>query len=390
MFMFIRSAALVLMLVPSIGQAQDFDKGVAAYLAKDYATALSEWMPLAEHGDPKAQNNIGEIYRLGLGLSQDYSLALKWFRRASEQGNAKAQNNLGAMYANGFGVSQDEAEALRLYLLAAEHGDLKAQLNLANRYDEGKGVTKDATAAAYWYRTAAEQGYSVAQYFLANRYKNGDGVPQNYVLAHMWYNIAAANGDTLAATFRDSVGIKMSQADRSEAQRRAVICSSSSYKDCDLVKVTPQVDWQEPIGPNLLTAILTEPKEPKTFNDVMSEVFGDSTRELAEGPPMTELEIEGLSSAINKCLNTATLSTDALNTTVEVQFEMSEDAKPDYKSIKMTGFSGGSEAAAQIAFQVARKAIVLCGQKGYGLDPAKYGQWAVLNVAFDQNGMRLR
>ena len=69
---------------------------------------------------------------------------------------------------------------------------------------------------------------------------------------------------------------------------------------------------------------------------------------------------------------------------------MSEDAKPDYKSIKMTGFSGVSEAAAQIAFQVARKAIVLCGQKGYGLDPAKYGQWAVLNVAFDQNGMRLR
>ena len=99
---------------------------------------------------------------------------------------------------------------------------------------------------------------------------------------------------------------------------------------------------------------------------------------------------KGLSSAINKCWNTGTLSTDALNTTVEVQFEMSEDAKPDYKSIKMTGFSGGSEAAAQIAFQVARKAIALCGQKGYGLDPTKYGQWAVLNVAFDQNGMRLR
>ena len=105
---------------------------------------------------------------------------------------------------------------------------------------------------------------------------------------------------------------------------------------------------------------------------------------------MTELEIEGLSSAINKCWNTGTLSTDALNTTVEVQFEMSEDAKPDCKSIKMTGLLSGSEASAQISFQVAHKAIVLCGQKGYGLDPAKYGQLAVLNVAFDQNGMRLR
>ena len=121
----------------------------------------------------------------------------------------------------------------------------------------------------------------------------------------------------------------------------------------------------------------------------LTEAAGGA-QHVAEGPPMTQAEIEGLNLAINKCLDTGTMSTDALNTTIQIRVEMIEDAKPDYKSIKMTGFSGGSEAAAQIAFQVARKAIVLCGQKGFGLDPVKYGQWAVLNITFDPNGMRLR
>ena len=105
---------------------------------------------------------------------------------------------------------------------------------------------------------------------------------------------------------------------------------------------------------------------------------------------MSQSEIEGLHLAINKCWNTGTMSTDALNTTIQIRVEMGEDGKPDYQSIKMTSFSGGSEAAAQIAFQVARKAVVLCGQKGYDLDPEKYGQWNVLNMTFDPNGMRLR
>ena len=42
------SAVVALMLAPSAGVAQDFDAGLRAYDAGDFATALSEWMPLAE------------------------------------------------------------------------------------------------------------------------------------------------------------------------------------------------------------------------------------------------------------------------------------------------------------------------------------------------------
>ena len=42
--------------------AQDFQKGLAAAQAGDYATALQEWTPLAEAGDAAAQYNLGIMY----------------------------------------------------------------------------------------------------------------------------------------------------------------------------------------------------------------------------------------------------------------------------------------------------------------------------------------
>ena len=38
--------------------AQDFQKGLAAAQAGDFATALKEWKPLAEAGDAKSQNKL--------------------------------------------------------------------------------------------------------------------------------------------------------------------------------------------------------------------------------------------------------------------------------------------------------------------------------------------
>ena len=42
--------------------AQDFEKGFAAYIAGDYATALKELRPLAEQGNDWAQHYLGKMY----------------------------------------------------------------------------------------------------------------------------------------------------------------------------------------------------------------------------------------------------------------------------------------------------------------------------------------
>ena len=69
-----------------------------------------------------AQNNLGLMYREGIGVKQDDKEAAECYRLAAEQGCAVAQNSLGAMYVDGKGVAQDFVKALKWLLLAAEQG----------------------------------------------------------------------------------------------------------------------------------------------------------------------------------------------------------------------------------------------------------------------------
>ena len=102
--------------------AQDFDRGLAAAQSGDYATAMKEWLPLAEQGYAGAQYNLGLMYDNGYGVVQDYAEAVKWYRLAAEQGVAQAQYNLGLMYHNGYGVLQNNILSHMWYNIASANG----------------------------------------------------------------------------------------------------------------------------------------------------------------------------------------------------------------------------------------------------------------------------
>ena len=53
------------------------------------------------------------------------------------------------------------------------------------------------------------------------------------------------------------------------------------------------------------------------------------------------------------------------------------------KSIKLIKASGKSTNAIQIAFQAARRAILVCGSKGLELPPEKYEEWKIITIIFD-------
>ncbi len=117
--------------------------------------------------------------------------------------------------------------------------------------------------------------------------------------------------------------------------------------------------------------------------------------DIPEGPPMTAGEKEGLRVAIDKCWNIGSLSTAATRVKVMLEVQMNEDGTPRSGGITMTGFEGGDQAAAQQAFEAARRAVMRgvkgCGGKpGYDLDPAKYSEWNVIVMTFDPSGLRLR
>jgi uncharacterized protein len=127
---FISALAVVVVLSVSslnygTAQAQDFDKGLAAAQAGDYATALQEWRPLAEQGDAEAQYNLGIMYSNGQGVIQDDTEAVNWYRKAAEQGSARAQFNLGGMYSMGQGVIQDNILAHMWYNIGGANGNEK-------------------------------------------------------------------------------------------------------------------------------------------------------------------------------------------------------------------------------------------------------------------------
>ena len=153
----------VLVLSAGMSWGADYNKGWYAYDRGDFATALREWTPLAEHGDADAQCNLGWMYEFGEGVPLNYKTAVKWYTLAAEQGLASAQTNLGWMYEKGRGVPQNYKTAVKWYRLAAEQGDVDAQYNLGWMYDNGHGVPQDDKIALKWYRLAAEQGDVDAQ-----------------------------------------------------------------------------------------------------------------------------------------------------------------------------------------------------------------------------------
>ena len=61
----LRAVAVLFLLLPSALVAQDYNFGLRAFNAGDYAVALQEWSPLAEQGNTSAQNNLGVMHEQG-------------------------------------------------------------------------------------------------------------------------------------------------------------------------------------------------------------------------------------------------------------------------------------------------------------------------------------
>ncbi len=124
-------------------------------------------------------------------------------------------------------------------------------------------------------------------------------------------------------------------------------------------------------------------------NDALAEA-ATPTPDTPKGPPLTGGEREALRIAVGACWNLGALSSDAMATVVVVGFGMGRDGKPDAGSIQLLSHRGGSSAAAQQAFQAARRAILRCGVNGYGLPEEKYDHWRRIEITFNPENMRWR
>src|SRR5207247_8585943 len=83
-------ATLLLLSAPCVAVA-GFKEGLSAYYFGNYATALKEFRPLAEGGQPEAQFYLGVMYYSGKAVPQDYAEAVRRYGAAAEGGSAGAR-----------------------------------------------------------------------------------------------------------------------------------------------------------------------------------------------------------------------------------------------------------------------------------------------------------
>ena len=182
---------LFLFLSFSTAFAASFEEGREAYLAKDYAKALSILKPMAEKGHAKAQVTLGIMYDFGHGVEKDPAIAVDWYEKAAAQGNSAVQHDLGVKYFKGQGIPQDYDKAAAWWRMAADNGVAESQYNLGLMYARGLGFDKDSPKAVNWYYKAAAQGHPHAQYSLGVMYSFGQGVPQDYTKGLSYFQDAA-------------------------------------------------------------------------------------------------------------------------------------------------------------------------------------------------------
>lgn len=209
----------------------DYGAGLRAYRDGNYATAASEFRPLADDGDARAQYFLGVMYERGSGVPLDDAQAERWysaaaglgseraehsirevlglFQGAAERGDARAHMYVGHMYKFSHGAPKDEAEAARWYLKAAEmfreaadRGDARAHDYLSKMYFAGFGVERDREEAIRWRRSAAElrrraaeQGDARSQTLVGHWYESSVNPSRDPVAATQWYRKAAEQGD---------------------------------------------------------------------------------------------------------------------------------------------------------------------------------------------------
>ncbi|WP_338768272.1 tetratricopeptide repeat protein [Massilia sp. METH4] len=97
----------------------EYNQGVDAYRAQDYAAARTHWEKAALQDDIHAHNNLGFLLYRGWGGAKDATRAVGLWRKAAELGHSEAQWHLGDAFADGEGVARDPVAAYAWYRCAA-------------------------------------------------------------------------------------------------------------------------------------------------------------------------------------------------------------------------------------------------------------------------------
>ena len=136
----------------------DIEKARDLMEQSQFKTAYQLLLPAAQAGNADAEELIGVMYALGLGVERDDRRAFEWYLRSSMKGHPGAQSGVGWYYEVGRGmVAPDLVRGYMWYVLSAIGGDPDAAVSqqeivkkmTAEQIAEAKVLIRDYRAHLY-------------------------------------------------------------------------------------------------------------------------------------------------------------------------------------------------------------------------------------------------
>lgn len=114
----------------SVAALADVKEGLRLMKADQFEAAMAEFRPAAAAGNADAEELIGVMYAMGLGVEKDDRRAFEWYLRAAMKGHPGAQSGVGWYYEVGRGIeAPDLVRAYMWYVLSAIGGDPDAAMS---------------------------------------------------------------------------------------------------------------------------------------------------------------------------------------------------------------------------------------------------------------------
>ena len=141
-------SALVAVMLASPGMARaEIETARDLMEGGQFAKAMQELLPAARSGNADAEELIGVMYAMGLGVERDDVRAFDWYLRAALKGHAGAQSGVGWYYEVGRGMpAPDLVRAYTWYVLSAIGGDPDAAIS---QEEVVKKMTREQIAKAH-------------------------------------------------------------------------------------------------------------------------------------------------------------------------------------------------------------------------------------------------
>ncbi len=136
--------ALCLLAMPALA---DIEEARDLMEAGEFGEAREMLAPAARSGNADAEELIGVMYAMGLGVERDDRRAFEWYLRSAMKGHPGAQSGVGWYYEVGRGMpAPDLVRAYMWYVLSAIGGDPDAAIS---QEEVVKKMTREEIEAAH-------------------------------------------------------------------------------------------------------------------------------------------------------------------------------------------------------------------------------------------------